>query len=83
MFSFWSTVAFAPRLILNRDELSRVITRKMLRFYVAYFIPVYIFAFALPPEKRFAPIISLIICGYFAMNLWFARYFRLRWRLDH
>jgi hypothetical protein len=78
MFSFWSTVAFAPRLILNRDDLSRVIARKMLRFYTAYFIIVYIIAFALPRDKRFGPVVTLIICGYFTMNLWFARYFHLR-----
>jgi len=78
MFSFWSTVAFAPRLILKRDDLSRRISGKMVRFYAIYFVIVYVIAFALPREKRFGPVICLIICGYFVMNLWFVRYLQLR-----
>jgi hypothetical protein len=75
MFSFWTTVAFAPRLFLKPDGLSRRFRQWILRFYVPYFVAVYIVAFSVPTSMRFAAIISLVLFGYLLVNVLFLSYF--------
>ena len=67
MFSFWATVGFAPWLMLKRDEMSEQASRYIWRFFIVYFAVVYGVAFALPQQKRFGPVICLIILGYFVV----------------
>jgi hypothetical protein len=79
MFSFWASVAFLPRLFTNPQELSRNISRSILKFYLPYFGLVYVVGLSIPPqppEKRFLTIIGLIILGYLSLNLFYAGYFR-------
>jgi len=80
MFSFWSTVGFAPRLYLNSSEAARHTRRKLARFFRIWFAFVYPLVLILPQEKRFGPTIVLIILGYLTVNVGFLRYF---WAASH
>lgn len=76
MFSFWATVAFAPRLFHNTNELSRTIRSSILKFFIPYFVIVYSVALVIPEEFRFPVLISMIIFGYLFLNLFYLKYFR-------
>jgi hypothetical protein len=79
MFSFWASVAFLPRLFTSLQELNRKFARLILKFYVPYFVLVYVVGLSIPPqppEKRFLTIIALIVLGYLSLNLYYASYFR-------
>jgi len=79
MFSFWASVAFLPRMLTSPDDLSRKLSRSILKFYVPYFVLVYAVGLSVPPqppEKRFLTIIALIILGYVSLNLFYGIYFR-------
>lgn len=67
MFSFWGTVAFVPRLFIRSDDQSVNTRRSILRFYVPYFLIVYLVALTVPDRMRFAATIILIIVGYYAV----------------
>lgn len=67
MFFFWGTVAFAPRLFISTDAHSVKTKRSILRFYVPYFLIVYLVAFMVSEQHRFAATIILIIVGYYVM----------------
>ncbi len=75
MFSFWATVAFVPRLFLGPHELNRRIRKSILRFYVPYFVLVYIVGLSVPADLKFKTIIPLIILGYLTLNFFYLRYF--------
>lgn len=75
MFSFWATVAFAPRLFTNAGELSRRTRSAVLKFYVPYFIFVYAVSLLAPEPVKFVTVIALIIFGYLFLNLFYLRYF--------
>ena len=75
MFSFWATVAFVPRLFLGPQELNRVIRKSLLRFYVPYFLLVYVVGLSVPVNLKFKTIIPLVIIGYTALNVFYFRYF--------
>lgn len=75
MFSFWATVAFAPRLFLNPDELSRKTCKSILKFYLPYFMIVYLVSILAPETLKFIAIISLVILGYLIVNAFFLKYF--------
>ena len=64
MFCFWGTVAVAPRLFIRSDVHSLTTRRSILRFYVPYFLVVYLVAFTVSEQNRFAATIILIIVGY-------------------
>jgi hypothetical protein len=75
MFSFWATVAFAPRLFVSSEELSRKTGKNILKFYVPYFIIVYAVGLTVPASMRFVTIIALILFGYLFLNLFYLKYF--------
>jgi hypothetical protein len=75
MFSFWSTVAFAPRLLLDTNPWSRRHGQRVLWFYVPYFVFVYTVAWLTPETLRFVALIGLIIFGYLTVNALFVLYF--------
>ena len=75
MFSFWATVGFAPRLFLN-PGLSRRARRSVLKFYIPYFILVYIISLSVPRQLKFITIIPLVIFGYLFLSLFYFNYFR-------
>jgi hypothetical protein len=79
MFSFWASVAFLPRLFTNPRDLNRNISRSILKFYLPYFVLVYVVGLSIPPQppdKRFLTIIASIVLGYLSLNLFYASYFR-------
>lgn len=79
MFSFWASVAFAPRLMTSPQELSRNVSRSILMFYLPCFLLIYVIGLAMPqqpPERRFWTIIPLILFGYLVVNAFFLTYFR-------
>jgi hypothetical protein len=80
MFSFWATVGFAPRLFSSPGELSRQARRSVLRFYIPYFILVYIISLSVPQSLRFVTIIPLVIFGYLFLSLLYFVYFRRSFR---
>lgn len=67
MFSFWGTVAVAPRLFLRSDDHSVKTRRSILRLYIPYFLIVYLVALTAPVQIRFPATIILIIVGYYAV----------------
>lgn len=75
MFSFWATVAFAPRLFLASREFSRRTRKSIMLFYVPYFTFVYVIGLSVPAEHRFATIIPLVIAGYLVLNVFYLAYF--------
>lgn len=76
MFSFWSTVGFAPKLFVNEDEASRRTRRSLLKFYIPYFAVTYVVALLAPAQMKFVVIIGLVILGYLMLNVFYASYFR-------
>lgn len=68
MCAFWTTVTTAPRLFLNPDENHRRTRKRVLRFYIPFFVATYIIVFAIPHESRTGPTILLILLGYLVVN---------------
>lgn len=64
MFAFWTTVATAPRVFLDPRAPSRVATRRILWFYIPFFTLVYCALPSIPPARRFATLIPLILVAY-------------------
>ena len=64
MFAFWATVATAPRAFLDQSVPGRETRRRILRFYVPYFVMVYVVGLSVPARWRFGTIIPLIVIGY-------------------
>jgi hypothetical protein len=64
MFSFWATVAFAPRLFLTPGDVSRRARRAILAFYLPYFFAVYVVALSIAERWRLGAVIALIVLGY-------------------
>jgi len=79
IFSFWSTVSFAPRLFLNKSDLNLKIRRSILRFFIPYFVVVYLVCIAAPEKLKFITIIPLVIFGYLFLNIFYVKYFRERY----
>jgi hypothetical protein len=71
MFSFWATVAFAPRLFLAAHDAAHDVRRAVLWFYIPYFCGVYIVGLAAPQQLRFGTIIPLILFGYLFLNVFY------------
>ncbi len=64
MFSFWATVATAPRVFLNPRTPCRDARRRIVGFFIPYFALANVVGLSVPERLRFATIIILIICGY-------------------
>ena len=75
MFSFWVTISFAPRILIDERKKFSNPRKTMLKFYISYFVIVYSIAFLLPPNLRFVILIPLIITGYSLMNIFYIMYF--------
>lgn len=75
MFSFWATVAFAPRLFISAKDSSRKTRGAILKFYVPYFMTVYLISFLVPEQMKFVVIISLVLFGYLFLNVFYLKYF--------
>jgi hypothetical protein len=75
MFSFWATVAFAPRIFIDTNEASQNTRRAILKFYIPYFLIVYVISLLVPEQLKFVMTIVLIILGYLMLNLFYIKYF--------
>jgi hypothetical protein len=75
MFSFWATVAFAPRIFIDTREASQNTRRAILKFYIPYFLIVYLISLLVPEQLKFVMTIVLIILGYLMLNLFYIKYF--------
>jgi hypothetical protein len=75
MFSFWATVAFAPRLFVDAGEPGRRVGRSVLKFFIPYMLVVYVLGILVPAQLKFIVIIALIIFGYLLLNLFYLKYF--------
>jgi hypothetical protein len=75
MFSFWATVAFAPRLFLTPGPPSRRARKAILTFYVPYFLAVYVVALLIPGRWKFGAVVALVVFGYLALNGFYLAYF--------
>lgn len=75
MFSFWVTVSFVPRMFIDERKKFNTTKKPMLKFYISYFVVVYLIAFMLPQNLRFVLLIPLIIGGYSLMNIFYVLYF--------
>jgi hypothetical protein len=64
MFAFWATVATTPRAFLDPRTPSRNARRRILRFYIPYFVLVYVVGLSVPKRWQFGTIIPLIVVGY-------------------
>lgn len=74
MFSFWTTVAFAPLLFVYADPMSRKTRRWLLRFYVPWMVLTYVLAAVVAPELRFGAVIGMIVGGYSFLNVFYVSY---------
>lgn len=64
MFSFWTTVATAPRVFLDLRRPSATARRRILGFFVPFFWLVFVVLPFIPTERRFQTLIPLIIIAY-------------------
>jgi hypothetical protein len=64
MFAFWATVATAPRVFLDGSFYGGRAARRILWFYVPYFVITYGLAFCVAERWRFVTVILLVIGGY-------------------
>ncbi len=76
MFSFWGSVAFAPKIILDRRQLIIGSRRWLKRFLVIGFVSIYFVTFASGRTLQFAGGILSVIVFFLSMNLFFAKYLR-------
>lgn len=76
MFAFWSTVAFAPTLFIDDDELRKTTRKALLRFYIPYFAIVYLIAAVGPKSAKPVILIPLIIFGYVFLYAFYIKFLR-------
>src|SRR5262245_32246751 len=76
MFSFWSSVAFAPRLLLDQRDLVSPARRRFKRSLVLGMAVIYIVTFAVPRKAQFASSIGSVLIVFISMNFFYAQYLR-------
>jgi hypothetical protein len=64
MFTFWATVATAPRAFFDQSGPGRDARRRILRFSVPFLAVVYVVGLSVPRRWRFGTVIPLIVVGY-------------------
>ncbi len=75
MFSFWSGVALAPRLLLDRREFVCPIRKGFKLFFVSGMAVIYGVTFALTREARFLAGIGSVVFVFVLMNFFYLKYF--------
>ena len=82
MFSFWGTVAFAPRLLLDRrDRLSRI-RKAYIRFLVLSFTLIYGLAFTASRGARSGFVLAAVLLTFILLNGFHAVYLRALRQLE-
>jgi hypothetical protein len=77
MFSFWSSVAFAPRLLLDQREFVSSTRKRFKHFLIAGMAVIYVVTFATPREARFPAGIAAVLTVFIALNFYYLKYFRV------
>ncbi|MFC1834152.1 hypothetical protein ACFL2Q_05385 [Thermodesulfobacteriota bacterium] len=79
MFSFWATIALAPRILLNKNPGVRRVKIGIVVFFACYVIASAATLLLTEGATEFVSIIYLMIIGYNGLNIFYFWYFvRLR-----
>ncbi|MBI2928269.1 MAG: hypothetical protein HYY24_21580 [Verrucomicrobia bacterium] len=76
MFSFWGSVALAPRLLLDRRESVGRVRRWFVRALISGMAVIYVLAFTVPREIRFPATIAAVLFTFLALNISYHQYLR-------
>lgn len=76
MISYWGTVAFAPRMLLDDRKGFEKIKKSMMRFYIIFFVITYIIGFSNPFEIIYPIVILLTASGHLLLNIFYIWFFR-------
>ena len=76
MFSFWSGVAFAPRLLLDQREFASGVRKGFKYFLIAGMAVIYGVTFATPRKAQFLAGIASVLTIFIALNFYYLQYFR-------
>ncbi len=77
MFSFWGSVALAPRLLLDQRASVGRVRRWFVRALVSGMAVIYLVAFTVASEARFTATIAAVVFTFLGLNAWYFRYFRV------
>ena len=76
MFSFWGSVAFAPRILLDdRDSISQI-RRSYKQFLIFGLAVIYCLTFAASKEAQFLVSILAVLITFLVLNFFYFRYVR-------
>ena len=76
MFSFWSSVAFAPRLLLDKRDFVSSARRRFKCFFILGMAVIYGVTLAASKETRFPASIASVLIVFVSMNFYYLQYFR-------
>jgi hypothetical protein len=76
MFSFWSSVAFTPRLLLDKRDFVFGVRRRFKRFLILGMAAIYGVTFAVSKEARFPAGIASVLIVFISMNFYYLQHFR-------
>jgi hypothetical protein len=76
MLSYWGTVAFAPRMLLDDNKGMKKVKKLMMGFYIPYFVVAYIIGFSLPYEAAFPIVIIFQAIGHLLLNIFYYWFYR-------
>jgi hypothetical protein len=82
MFSFWCTVAFAPRICLDGRERLAGIRRAFVWALILGFVLIYGVAFAVPKDVRFAAVLTVVLLTFLVLNAFQFTYLRALRRME-
>jgi hypothetical protein len=77
VFSFWGSVALAPRVVLDRRECVGRVRRWFVRGLISGMAVIYLVAFTVPRAARFTATIMAVVFTFLGFNAWYSRYFRV------
>ena len=76
LFSFWGSVAFAPRILIDKRTAVVSLVRWFKRSLAAGFVIIYLATFAANRQPQFAIGIISILTIFLALNVFYIRYIR-------
>jgi hypothetical protein len=76
MFSFWVSVAFAPRMLLHHREEVEPIRKAFRRFLISGMVVVYVLTLVMPRKARFGAGIGSILLVFLRANYYYFQYLR-------
>lgn len=77
MFSFWGSVAFAPRLLLDRRETVSRVRRSYANSLLFGMAAIYGVTFAVPGKAQFVASIVSVLATFLGLNFFYCRYIKL------